>query len=442
MTTVRPLAVFGATLLLGACSVSSSPAPKAGQLTELDPHKTSGFFSAASDAAGRIVASGYFIRDDESEGQLLVARFLQNGLPDASYGADGMTYVPVPNQTYAVTEDSIVDSAQRAVICGFGYTVDSEESVTSAEAVLARLETDGTIDTSFGSAGLAHLPPQVGLKTACSGVRQAGGYYYMLGFNERSTVITSDISPIPLGPVAPIDGYAFLVRFDESGAFDSGFGDGGVYRLGGTPGIYGVGLRQDRQDRIYIVSLAGHTDDFGQDIWVDRLLADGTPDGTYGNAGRMRMSSGIADEYNAVLDGDVDADGRLTLVGEVATYDPASASGRITAMIWRASASGEPDEAAQRRRLAAYRARGSAAFFVYARGQGRPHALLADESGAYDIVGLDPDGMLDLGYAPNRPQVETYKLLDLGDRLVAVGRVVRRIDGEPNAAAAIELLAP
>lgn len=56
----------------------------------------------ASDAAGRIVAAGYFLEDAQRPvPQLAVARFTADGLPDPSFGANGFVVTPLGSESRA-----------------------------------------------------------------------------------------------------------------------------------------------------------------------------------------------------------------------------------------------------------------------------------------------------------------------------------------------------
>lgn len=423
--------------LLAGCGSSEAP-PASKSVTALDPHKSSAFFAGATDSAGRILAAGYFITDDSSQGQILVARFAGDGSIDPGFGAGGTTYIPISGETYAHALDVIVDASQRTLACGVGYSRDEEGYETTATAVLARLDSSGNLDPAFGNQGLAGLPPQVGVRNVCRGVREAGGHYYMLAENAPPDGVY-DVSPYPLAPLRPVRRYGFLIRFDQSGMFDPTFGDAGVHEL--PSGHVGALLKQDSAARLYVIYGVDHAQDPGSDLLVQRLLPDGQIDATYGSAGSGRvLIRAPEDTYFNAYDAELDDADQLRMAGDRFVVDDSLENGGYSQpMLWQVSNSGRFDETALGRLAEAYRSYPSAYFFRVSSGAGSSMAALAYGSGRVEMVGLTSDGLL-AGGGPEEPRILPWDLVNDGNRLLSFGRVVETIDGEPNAAAAIEIL--
>src|SRR4029079_13174656 len=105
-----------------------------------------------------------------------------------------------------------------------------------------------------------------------------------------------------------------VVRYDADGSLDQTFGNGG-YAINGVGNAHDVVLQPDSK-----ILLIGHLPVFrnGSDFLVARFNADGTPDQTFGNGGRVTTSftSGLSSGDTA-KDGALQADGKLIVVGSI-----------------------------------------------------------------------------------------------------------------------------
>jgi uncharacterized delta-60 repeat protein len=163
--------------------------------------------TAATDLAiqadGRILASGLVHRD--GYGDLAVLRYNPDGSPDASFDGDGQAVVSFGETTGA--------SALALALQPDGKIVAAGRSDGSSQGfVLARLNPDGSLDTSFDGDGRV---TNAGGESAADVVVQGDGRIVVAGVLIGRT---SD------GTFAP----SFqLARFGTDGALDPTFGSGG-----------------------------------------------------------------------------------------------------------------------------------------------------------------------------------------------------------------------
>ena len=162
---------------------------------------------------------------------------------------------------------------------------------------VTRFRPDGSVDTGYGTAGVATVNVAAGGKAvelARSVVVQAGGKAVVAG-------------PVEHDPAAPGDAAKdtdiALARFDESGRLDPTFGTGGIVRLDLSTGVAdGTAFRGDTAwgllklsgDRLVVVGSqvgagAGRTD---ADFAVIRLGADGARDPGFGTGGAALVGVG------------------------------------------------------------------------------------------------------------------------------------------------------
>jgi uncharacterized delta-60 repeat protein len=105
--------------------------------------------SVAIQNDGKIVVSG---SNNTLDGA--VARFNTNGTPDNSFDGDGKMVVPRQNGTQYLISDIALQPNGKIVASAVAYTPPSEGLVDDGSAVL-RINTNGSLDTSFGSGGVA-----------------------------------------------------------------------------------------------------------------------------------------------------------------------------------------------------------------------------------------------------------------------------------------------
>ncbi len=95
--------------------------------------------------SGKIVAAGY------SQYLFVLARYNSNGSPDTSFASGGaiLTTGSVYWSNDSVVHDSAVQSDNKIVLAGSSY----KDDVNGYDFALARLNSDGSLDTSFGTGG-------------------------------------------------------------------------------------------------------------------------------------------------------------------------------------------------------------------------------------------------------------------------------------------------
>ncbi|HEX4479848.1 MAG TPA: hypothetical protein VH082_03500 [Rudaea sp.] len=102
-------------------------------------------YSILVDTHDRVVVSGS--ASSPSQPQFFVARYLSDGSPDASFSG-GVVQVPVPGSLETDAGHTLLDARERIILTGTGVAP-SYDSYLAA----ARLNDDGTLDTSFASGG-------------------------------------------------------------------------------------------------------------------------------------------------------------------------------------------------------------------------------------------------------------------------------------------------
>lgn len=251
----------------------------------------------AIDSSGRIIVAG---------GGSGVTRLNSDGTLDTTFGTNGFAAVTVTSGNasgFDITRAELQPDG-KIVLSGYGPHVVS--NTINSQIAVARLNANGTLDTSFGGGGtvttslrgmddgLAEaIQPDGKILVGGSSNRPPNGDGYdlaMVRFNSDGTLdngfgtsgqvidtIGSDFSTIfdmlvqPNGKIVAAgqaDGVAALFRFNADGSLDSTFGNGGV-ALGSNQGIpggrnFGEGqaVVQQANGDYLMGGIAGSPDDF------------------------------------------------------------------------------------------------------------------------------------------------------------------------------------
>jgi uncharacterized delta-60 repeat protein len=270
-------------------------------------------FRGASDFAnaqtiqpdGKIVLAGSAFVGNGADGSALidmaVTRLTADGQLDGTFDA-GKVLIPVAGrQAIATAVATQPDGA--VVVAGSAYDPITGQSV----AVVARLTADGQLDPTFGTGGVTTF--QVGASNSLEAVAiQPDGRIVVVG--------TTGATREPGGDLV-------VARLRADGQLDPAFGTGGtaVVDFGGADSGSVVAIQSDGR-----IVVGGQT---GNLFAAARLNADGSPDSTFGTGGKTTLDVGGTAQVNAAV---IQSDGKILLGGDSGGYYAADfAVARLTA---------------------------------------------------------------------------------------------------------------
>jgi uncharacterized delta-60 repeat protein len=102
---------------------------------------------------GRIVLAGYVSNQPSGGDQFALARYNSDGSLDGSFGTGGLVTTSFPDFTRAEAFGMVEQSSGRILVAGGAYPGDGSE-----QFALARYDSDGSLDGSFGTGGLVTTP--------------------------------------------------------------------------------------------------------------------------------------------------------------------------------------------------------------------------------------------------------------------------------------------
>jgi uncharacterized delta-60 repeat protein len=288
---------------LGSVALAA-PSPAGARPGDLDPSFGSGgivttafegntpVYSAANTAVlqpdGRPVTGGWTTTSDGDKP--LLARYLPDGSLDPSFGDGG---VVAANLGDASAIDSVALQPDGSILA-----LGRSSPYGSSPAVLARFAPGGSLDTSFGTGGIATIDlggSILGSKIAL----QDDGKILVAG---ETNDYTPPPSPASVG----------VARLDANGSLDPSFGNSGVATIAfNDPGatISPIGLLVQPDQRIVVSGLSQGG------FATARLNSDGSLDGSFGSGGKVVTSVGSSTPYT--VSSLLQPDGRIVLAGSI-----------------------------------------------------------------------------------------------------------------------------
>jgi uncharacterized delta-60 repeat protein len=291
--------------------------------------------AAAVDSAGRLVVGAY----TGNYGDFALVRYTPNGTLDSTFGGDGIVTTSFAGET-GISNDYLEALAIQAdgKILAAGSTWNYPTG-TGFDFALARYETDGDLDPTFGTNGIVVTnfgggSHDYGASVAIQGdgkivvAGKTGDYPYSIAvarYNTNGTLdstfdgdgrVTTAVAPSSSGTAVAIqsDGKivvvgnlnttAVIVRYNGNGSLDSTFDGDGIVT---TPTISGSGLALQEDDGILVVGSDGG------DVKLLRYAGNGTLDLTFDGDGIVTTDLGDLESANAVT---VQSNGQIVVGGD------------------------------------------------------------------------------------------------------------------------------
>jgi len=223
------------------------------------------YYSVALDSSDRIVTVG---ATDDSDG--LIARYTSAGALDITFNTTGSVSTDLPADSF-IYYDVAIDSNNKIVVVG---------GTDSLEGLIARYNTDGTIDTTFNVTGY---------------VKTEGGtdskFYYDVAIDGNGKIIVVGTTNADNGVIA---------RYNSDGTIDTTFNTTGYVNTDAPADskiYYGVTI--DSSGKIIVV---GSTD--ADDGIIARYNSDGTIDTTFNTTGYINTDAPADSKiyYSVILD--------------------------------------------------------------------------------------------------------------------------------------------
>ena len=253
---------------------------------------------------GKILVSG-FGDNFVTNADFAVVRYNTDGSLDSAFGTAGIV---MTNLVWFDTQTAMVLQPDgKIVVAGFGQFSGPQS------LAMARYLTDGTIDSTFGTAGIVILA--------------APGFNY----NINKIALQSDGKIVVSGSNGSgLASSCMILRFTASGSLDNSFDSDGVVTFQLTGGLNvatAVAIQPDNK-----IVITGYGDN---DLFISRINTDGSFDSLFGNSGSILLTSGkgmhifLQPDNKIVVSGKKDGSCSLIRLNIDGTLDSSFANGGI-----------------------------------------------------------------------------------------------------------------
>ena len=286
-----------------AAAGSLDPSFGTGGVVTIVPTVFGGASTVLAQADGKVVVAGYEEGLAGSAHPWRIRRLLTDGTADTGFGSSGQvtlfgTNTGANDQVWALAQDG-----NGRILAGGNshkYVTIGTTTVSANLATIVRLNDDGSLDATFGTAGVVGLivPGMWNATSLGRGIAlQPDGNIIFAGWGERTT------------KKAP-NGYQrarFAARLSGSGAIDTSFGTGGFAIDDVSTGadiLYPGACALQSDGKILLGGSAGTSS--GNQPWaITRLLGNGAADTSFGTLWISNGANRLA----------VDASDRILVVG-------------------------------------------------------------------------------------------------------------------------------
>jgi uncharacterized delta-60 repeat protein len=256
----------------------------------------------------------------------LIARLNPNGTLDSTFGSKGLWLSPAPRGGQ-VYHLAVLTDAAHTTVTGIVASAGSPPSI-----VAIKLTPAGAPDSTFGSGGIAALPSLNGLSPGELAVSAAGEIY-----------LTGNV-PVGGGWTA-----GCLVALTPAGILDSAFGGGAGYVLSSVGNLWTefravavqtVTVGGQSVSRVVVAGEAADTNGPNSYVFVAGYTLGGSLDTTFGSGGLFTTASTAAQPL--VWSMALEADGSI-VVGAFQSYTAADGTGGSEMLVGHVTATGAAD---------------------------------------------------------------------------------------------------
>jgi uncharacterized delta-60 repeat protein len=254
--------------------------------TPFDPVGVARIQTLALQSDGKILAGGF--SEANLDMAFAMARFNPDGTLDTEFGLDGKLTTDF-STGYEIVNSIAVQPDGKIVALG------QVRNSSTYDIALARYNTDGTPDDSFGTDG-----------KLTTDVAQNSDFGDSVALQADGKIVVAGTSFTPIGT------HIHLHRYNPDGSLDDGFGVNGSLRI--IVGVLSFGRALSIQPDGKLL-VAGYSRGPGQadfDFTLVRYTTEGTPDNSFGSGGIVVTGVGENDEANSMA---LQPDGKVIVAG-------------------------------------------------------------------------------------------------------------------------------
>ncbi len=263
--------------------------------------------AVAIQSDGKIVAAGTAGVTD-----FALARYNTDGTLDTTFGTGGRvtTYssanTPISS---AIASAVAIQSDGKIVVAGYAYNSDQHIDANQYDFALARYNTNGTLDSTFGSGGIV---------VTAVGPDVDYDYAYAVAIQTDGKIVAAGATGPRSNYGGTTDTFA-IVRYNTNGTLDTSFGTGGTVTttIGTYSDAYAVANQTDGKIVATGYSYKGDYADFA----LARYNTDGTLDTSFGTDGMVTTAISANSNVDNARSVAIQTDGKIVAAGIDSSYN-------------------------------------------------------------------------------------------------------------------------
>jgi uncharacterized delta-60 repeat protein len=233
---------------------------------------------------GKIVVTG---SSGEYPRPAVVIRYNADGTLDSTFGSNGILSTPVEQPA-----DILVTADNKILIAGTAGINNPNQG-----AQIARFNSNGTLDTSFGSNGMV--------------TASRAGFYLP---RTDKIAIQPDGRIVLSASASPTVSRGQIYRFNTDGSTDFTFATGGFREIQGSTATYLGGLGIQPDGKIVVGGFASVPQVSDTELMLTRLNSDGSTDASFGGG---MVFYNLTPDYDRVSDMVLQSDGKILMAGQL-----------------------------------------------------------------------------------------------------------------------------
>jgi uncharacterized delta-60 repeat protein len=254
--------------------------------------------AVAVQADGKLVVVGQtYKNNDFSDEDFVVTRYNTDGALDTTFGSRGRVRTDFPGLA-AVPSAVVIQADGKIVVAGGAFPL----FTFLGDFEVVRYNPNGSLDTSFGAGGIVTTTfPE-------------GSYAFDVALQPDGKIIAAGTVFVDFNPGDMSDTDFALARYNPDGTPDTTFGNGGQVMtdfLGHEDDAFSILIQPD--GKIVAVGSANDPATF-YDFAAARYLSNGTIDTTFGVAGKVRTDFGDQN-FDRARSAALQPDGRIVAAG-------------------------------------------------------------------------------------------------------------------------------
>jgi uncharacterized delta-60 repeat protein len=260
--------------------------------------------AVALQADGKLVVVGQtYKNNDYSTEDFAVARYNTDGTLDTTFGRGGKVRTDFPGLA-AVPSSVVIQTDGKIVVAGGAFPL----FTFLGNFEIVRYNPNGSLDRSFGNGGIVTT------------TFPAGSYAFDVALQPDGKIIAAGTVFVAFDPGEQSDTDFALARYNTDGSLDTTFGNGGTVMtdfFGNEDDAFSVLIQAD--GKIVAVGSANNFASF-YDFAAARYLSNGTIDTTFGVAGKVTTDFGDQG-FDRARSAALQADGRIVAAGFAITQN-------------------------------------------------------------------------------------------------------------------------